>query len=475
MIEHMFDTMRGSGVEADVDPWVTAEELAWLRSEVPGDPFPLWDGAHDGVDVDGTDRDGESRIPVDLDAMAPGIVMAAVLDGVDVHRLSGHDRVVVLRAQHKMASHFQAKVYESMGAIVDAYGEDPELAPNGEDLCMLSAAEIRTALRWTRRGTDKELSFALDLRRRIPRVFEALAAGRIDIRRAKTFEYHTIDLPVATARAVVDAVIDDAGGLTSGELAARLRRLRIDAEPDEAKRRLDQIVSERRVVMEPTPEGAANIHAYGLVPDRAAELMNTLHRTALNLRRDGDQRSMDQLRADVLVDLPRAISATGGGDVPMARGTVNIHVDLDTLARLNDDAGELAGFGPVVADIARQVTDRLGDGVWEYTVEDRSSGMPIDTGTTRRRPTMSQKRMVRSRDRRCVFPGCRMPAAESDLDHRTPWAESHTTSADDLAPLCRHDHCIRHQAQWTYRRTADGDYLWTSPLGHTYTTTGRDP
>jgi hypothetical protein len=34
---------------------------------------------------------------------------------------------------------------------------------------------------------------------------------------------------------------------------------------------------------------------------------------------------------------------------------------------------------------------------------------------------------------------------------------------------------IRHLAGWKYERLADGDYLWTSPLGLRYTTSGRPP
>jgi len=36
-------------------------------------------------------------------------------------------------------------------------------------------------------------------------------------------------------------------------------------------------------------------------------------------------------------------------------GSVNLHVDLTTLARLDDNPGDLAGYGPVVSEVARQV------------------------------------------------------------------------------------------------------------------------
>ncbi|HSJ71594.1 MAG TPA: DUF222 domain-containing protein [Acidimicrobiia bacterium] len=424
----------------------------------------------------GDDQHG-STIPTGLEEMEPGILLAAMLTKIDVHGLSGHDRVIVLRAHQRMASHHNAKLYEAMGAITDTYVAEAEVAESESPgqyaaVCEDAAAEIRVALRWTRRAADSELSFALDLRRRLPLVFERLGSGAIDVRRAKTFDHHTCDLPVATARAMVEGLIDEAPELTPGELAAKLRRLRVEVDPDEAKERHDRAFEDRRVVLEATPDGTANLHALGLRSDHAVELMNCLHRTALSLKGDGDDRTMDQLRADVLVDLPAIASSEGAA---AAKSVINLHVDLETLAELGESSGDLAGFGPVIADIARQITERHGDAIWEYTIEDRRSGMALDTGTTRRRPSASQARMVRSRDRRCVFPGCRMPASESDIDHTIPWAQSGQTMTSDLAPLCRRDHCIRHRADWKYTGDPDGDYRWISPLGHVYTTTGRSP
>ena len=102
-------------------------------------------------------------------------------------------------------------------------------------------------------------------------------------------------------------------------------------------------------------------------------------------------------------------------------------------------------------------------------------GAALDTGTTRRRPGARQRRAVEARDRTCVFPGCRMPATACDVDHRIPWSEGGRTVTADLAPGCRHDHNIRHRFGWTYHRLPNGDYCWTTALGHTYTTSGRPP
>ena len=62
---------------------------------------------------------------------------------------------------------------------------------------------------------------------------------------------------------------------------------------------------------------------------------------------------MDQLHADVFIDLLNGTHTRCGGK----RGGVNLTVDLETLTHLADHPGEFAGYGPVIADIARQVTE----------------------------------------------------------------------------------------------------------------------
>lgn len=68
-----------------------------------------------------------------------------------------------------------------------------------------------------------------------------------------------------------------------------------------------------------------------------------------------------------------------------------------------------------------------------------------------------------------------MPATECDIDHIDTWAQTRKTETKSLAPGCRHDHTGRHKHNWTYRPLSNGDYIWTSRLGHNYTTSGLPP
>ena len=403
-------------------------------------------------------------IPDGLDEMVPGPYLAAILSSIDVLCLSGYDRVVVLRAHQRLVSHYTAQLYADMAAVSDSLS-DTEV--DAEFVHEASAAEIRVALRLTRRTADFELGFALDLRERLPRVWEALSAGDLDVRRARTIDSGTCHLDADTARAVVAELIEEAPGLTTGQLAARIRRSCIQADPEEAANRYEEAVSERRTVAQANETGTANMLGLDMTPERVTAANNRINRLARTLKTKNEPRSIDQLRADIYLDLRIGDTTAGKG------GVVDIHVDLETLAELSDTPCELAGYGPVIADIARQTTNKQAKGEWRYTVTDH--GRMVDNGTTRIRPNTSQRRQAETNNPVCIFPGCRMPATACDLDHRTPWSQGGPTTVDNLPPVCRHDHVTRHKAHWKHKPLPNGDHIWTSPLGHTYTTSGRPP
>jgi hypothetical protein len=245
-------------------------------------------------------REGMGSIPSDLDERQPGLFLTAHLSKIESKDLSGYERVLVLRAYQRMVSYFQAQVYEEMASIWDEMGQidaDPNVAAES------TAAEIRAALRLTRRAADSELAFALDLRQRLPRVWEALAAGEIDLRRARVIVRGIGHLSDETAREVVDRIIERARRLTTGELVAQLRRVCIQADPDHAARRYEDAVSERRIIAEPTTDVTTNLFGIDLPPDRAAAAMHRINNLAQSLKGTDETRSLDQIRADVFLDL----------------------------------------------------------------------------------------------------------------------------------------------------------------------------
>jgi hypothetical protein len=296
-----------------------------------------------------------------------------------------------------------------------------------------------------------------------------LRAGLIDLSRARVICNETIHLDPEIRDQVVDIALQRAPIQTTGLLAARIRRLAIWIEPENAKKRYENGLAERRVAHEANDDGTANLMGLNLSAPDTAAAMRAINQQAMSLKSAGDERTIDQIRADIFLDLLKGRNVnTSHRD----RAVIDITVDLSTLAGLDDKPGEIPGWGPVIADIARQVAQEQDDAQWRYTITD-PDGQVVSNGTTRRRPTTTMKRAVEAKARTCVFPGCRMPARECDIDHNQAWNDGGATTECNLAPLCRHHHTIKHRG-WTITQPKPGSYTWTSPLGHTYTT-GPDP
>jgi len=407
-------------------------------------------------------------IPPNLDVLEPGPVLAGFLASIDVSEVSGLDQIVMLRAHRRMVSHYQGHVYRDMSAvtqtITDTSGDD------AVDAATAAEAEIGVALHLSRRATENELAFALSLAKRLPRLSDMLRTGVVDVGRAKAIERYTLHLTDIAAQAVLDEIADDAPSWTVGQLRARIQKLAIQVDPHEAVKRCEQATADRRIVTESNDTGTVTLSGMDLAPDAVAVVTDRINTIAKNLRGDGEARTMDQLRADIYLDL-----LTGTNHTTARRGVVDIRVDLTTLIGLDDNPAELSGYGPIIADVARRVVDNADDAEWRVTVTDPVTGRPTHTGTTSRRPTAAQRRRVEIRDTTCIFPGCRMPAIRSDIDHTVAVEDGGETTDDNLAPLCRYHHSIKHRHHWTYQRNSHGDYVWTTQLGQIVTTARPPP
>jgi hypothetical protein len=154
---------------------------------------------------------------------------------------------------------------------------------------------------------------------------------------------------------------------------------------------------------------------------------------------------------------------------------VRVVVAATTLLGLDGQPGELAGYGPIPAEVARRLAADP-TGTWQRILTDPVSGALLDVGRTRYTPPAALADHIRARDRTCRFPGCRMPAERCDLDHLRRYPDG-PTSHCNLCTECRHHHRLKHQAGWqVHNDPADpATITWTSPTGHTHTTHARPP
>ena len=97
------------------------------------------------------------------------------------------------------------------------------------------------------------------------------------------------------------------------------------------------------------------------------------------------------------------------------------------------------------------------------------TGLVLDVGTTRYRPSAPMRRRVVQRDGVCRYPGCVRAAVYTELDHVEEFDPGHTADANLIA-LCTFHHRIKHQTRWTPTLDEAGVVTWISPTGRRYQT-----
>ena len=415
--------------------------------------------------ADGWVEPDRHLLPDDLEKLLPGPYLAAILHALDPERLNGHDAVRLMTARARLVSHNEAGKLRAMSEVAispPGDGESPVERTSTE--IDYAAPEIAAALTLTRRASENELSRAMSLNGRLRRVLLALTAGTIDAARAKVFDQALGHLPDDTVDSVLDQILDEARDLTTGQLRAALNRIVLSIDPEGTASAFEEGLGDRGVTTYPNPDLTGSFLVHNANPTDIAAARAHIEELARALKSDSDPRTLEQIRADVALDLLK------GQCVHQVEGSgasrTNLMVPLETLLGLSDEPGELEGYGAVVAEIARKSAIENVDGKWTFTVVD--NGRPVATGTLSRRPTAAQRRHLEAVYPTCVFPGCRQPAIQCDLDHRKPHSQGGPTHNDNLGPLCRHHHMMRHHAPWQLLRLPDGDHRWTSPLGHSY-------
>src|SRR5215470_12725925 len=331
----------------------------------------------------------------------------------------------------------------------------------GEMVSRYMADEIGVAAKWTTRYANSRLELAYALTQRLPGTLQALERGEVDLRRAQKLAEITGPLPVAVARAVEDAVLPAAAGQNISELGRAARKHVASLDPEGAAERHRERKKERKVEKYPVEDGMAELCATLTAPE-AEEIYHTIDVYARECKTEGDTRTADERRADALCDLildPRLHYTSGG------KGGVQVQVTVPAsmLMGMDDQPGDLAGYGPIPADLAR---DLAAEGTWRRLVTDPPSGTLLDYGRTTYRPPAGLADFIRARDQRCVFPGCSRAAKYCDLDHTDCYPHG-TTSACNLACLCKRHHRLKHETEWTLIR--DGDrFIWIAPTGLQY-------
>ena len=336
----------------------------------------------------------------------------------------------------------------------------------------VAAAELGLRLGASQRKARQLVQLGLSFRQSLAPTGEALAAGVIDSHKAQVIVDALREVPTQLAVGVQDAVLPRAARRTPRQLAGDIRSTLIQLDPTEAAERHREAAAGRYLSRPtPLPDGMAGLWLRTTAPEAHA-LYGTIDAAARSARRAGDDRTLDQLRADLLSDRVRG-EARGASSL---RADVRVLVPLSTLLGTSDEAGELDGYGQIDPDMARAIAR---GGTWRRLVTDPASGTVLDVGRTRYQPPSDLAEHVRHRDRTCVSPTCDTSAWSCELDHTEPFRpgspDGGPTAARNLGALSRGCHQLKTHARFRLEQTSPGVFRWTTPTGHVYARDAEPP
>src|SRR5690554_771216 len=299
----------------------------------------------------------------------------------------------------------------------------------------------------------------------------ALAAGNLSMRQADAIAAAATVAPHHETRLLR---IARARGVT--QLEEECARRRASAAPDEEAERRRRAKAERRCRSRQNRDGSAQI-TFRSTPDDVAEAWATIAAFRDRILRDrritqpcdrdpggesGEGLGFDQAAADGFLDLCRtAAGATGRAvaeptlplqglgeprPVPVPKKII-VRVDLDTLVRGYPTDGEtcdIPGVGPLPVEAVRDML-RTGNPFLAAVVT--RSEQVIGVAHLGRVPTAHQQTVLEWLGARCAVEGCDRTVG-LQRDHRTPWADTHTTVVDDMDWLCTPHHQLKTHHNW---------------------------
>ncbi|BEP15075.1 hypothetical protein acdb102_33860 [Acidothermaceae bacterium B102] len=137
------------------------------------------------------------------------------------------------------------------------------------------------------------------------------------------------------------------------------------------------------------------------------------------------------------------------------------------LLGLREDTGQLTGYGPIPAGMARELA---ADAQFQRLVYDPVTGYLLDYKSDRYRLPAALDRFCAMRDRHCRFPGATQPAHLCDNEHTHAFDQGGPTSAANIVNLSRFAHRAKTHGDYQTHQDPDGTLHWTTPLGRHYTT-----
>ncbi len=429
----------------------------------------------------------------ELDA---GTELAYELSGQALSQLGAAGVVAVAQGCAKMIAHYEARLAEALAELAPR----PEFAGcenPGEvhDAKKVAASEVSLALSWTPSHADAQVAEAVMLVDEFPATLGGLRLGRIDRYKAHIIAEECAGLDERIRATVEREALRVARDKTGPALRAYVKRAVLRADPQRAEDKREKARQTRRA-SKPCPigDGMSAMEIVGPTEDLAA--LFTAADAAARARRDAAARAsrdgqphpdagvtLEGLRFDALADMAwSALNAghlgccnVGCSGAAQPHGTrhgraaaVNVTVPFSTLIGLDDEPAELAGYGPVSAEVARRIA---AEGTWRRILTDSVSGAVLDYGTTRYVPPQHLIDHVIARDGTCRFPTCNWTAEACQLDHTIAFKADGAggpTADHNLGAFHHRHHNDKTHHGFEVSQPEPGRFVITTPAGLSY-------
>jgi hypothetical protein len=389
---------------------------------------------------------------------------------------------LVCTATAAQAAH-AADLAESIGADHESLGIRADRRGQGV------ASMVAHARRESPHRGQRHLGLARVVRQELPHTWAAWRAGRVTEWRATVMARETACLSLEDRLAVDELLAADHDAfeaMSERQVIGRVltESARLNAEAITARRRRAE--SERRVSIRPAPDSMVWLST--LLPVAAGvAAYAALAREADSARAQGDPRTRGQVMADGLVDRVLGVAEVHDPAEPQEHGDsappddsrrasrtidLNLVMSHDALFGTADDEARLAGFGPVPAELAREIVANAlgqGDEVWlRRLYASPTTGELVAMDSRARLFPAGLARFIRLRDQVCRTPWCDAPIRH--LDHVVPHVAGGPTDATNGAGLCEACNYAKDAPRWRARPGPDGTVTTTTPTGHTRTT-----
>ncbi|MDX6255197.1 MAG: hypothetical protein QOJ11_1531, partial [Frankiales bacterium] len=281
-------------------------------------------------------------------------------------------------------------------ALLDLVGPDPH--PQDKPAALtdeFTPLELAAALHVTVGHAAGRIRHARLMGSTFTATQQLLAQGRLDGYRVWLMLQTLTTLPPHLAAQVEAEILPRAAGLTGAELRAALRDAARRVDPDWGVRMFAKNRKTRRVGFDHRgTDGLVLLYAY-LPPVEAVAIQEHLTRAAAVPSPDpGDDRNVDERMADALIGC--VLGSTPGDPTTPLTPTVitRLLISLPTLLGLRQDTGELAGYGKIPAEMARQLAT---DSEFQRMIYHPVDGHLLDYHTRTYRPPKDLDTYIRAR------------------------------------------------------------------------------